>query len=194
MTALTGGGAAAFLPALLAGLKTAAIAGVVSGGINAAISTTAAAVRGEEINAGTIFKSFGDGFASGFMVGGIMAGASMTISSGFRIAAKAGATTGRAGGIGQTNGFKILSPDKIATDGNSGGTLFKIGKTFRLDVDTRILQGGKYVNTLKLPNYLHMHIPNLTGNIPSALIVGGHIPVGMYGSTLIGVLRAQFKK
>ena len=64
-------------------------------------------------------NAFGEGAASGFMLGGIMAGISMAMSSGFRIAAKLGAKTGKKGGLGREGGFKILSPDRIAADGNS---------------------------------------------------------------------------
>lgn len=190
LTAITGGGAAAFLPALLAGLKSAAIAGLISGGINSIISTTTAIINGESINAGTIFSSFGDGFASGFMFGGIMAGCSMTISSGFRIAAKSGVPTGRGSGIGKDGIFKILSPDRIASDNQGGGTLIKIGRKFHIDVDTRIIAHN---NPLKLANFLHMHLPNFSGNIPALLIPGGHIPIGIYTSSIFAVIKTNKK-
>ena len=191
LTFLTGG---AFLPALLAGLKVATIAGLISGGIGVSISATGSIINGESFGdaLGNALNAFGDGFASGFMIGGIMAGSSQIISGGFKIAAKLGAQTGRSGGIGKEGIFKILSPDKIASDGNSGGTIFKIGKTFRFDVDSRILQGSKYINPHNLGNFLHMHLPGVTGNIPKLFIVGGHIPIGMYGSGLFGALRNEF--
>jgi len=126
------------------------------------------------------------------MVGGIMAGASMAISSGFKIAAQLpGVQTGKSGGIGKDGLFKILSPDKIASDGNGGGTLLKIGKIFRIDVDSRILVGGKYLNPLKLANFLHMHLPGIPGNIPGLFIVGGHIPIGLYLSGSFGSLFSK---
>lgn len=62
LIAFTGGTAAAFIPALLAGLKAAATAALVSG----TISSIIALFTGEDI-----LKAFGDGLASGFMFGGI---------------------------------------------------------------------------------------------------------------------------
>lgn len=62
LIAFTGGTAAAFIPALLAGLKAATTAALVSG----AISSVIALFTGEDI-----LKAFGDGLASGFMFGGI---------------------------------------------------------------------------------------------------------------------------
>ena len=158
------------MSALLAGLKYAVIVGLISGGISAGTSVVGSIINSDNFGAAFLkaLDSFGDGFASGFMFGGIMAGGSMTISSGFKIAAnKLGAKTGRRGGIGTEGVFKILSPDRIAFDGNSGGTLFKIGKTFRVDFDTRILMGGKHINPLKLANFMHMHLPGITGNYHS---------------------------
>lgn len=185
LTALTGG---AFAAALLAGLKAAVISALISGTISMTISLVSSAISGDSVGImlAKALNAFGDGFASGFMIGGIMAGASMAISSGFKIAAKLGAATGRGGGIGKEGIFKILSPDKIASDGNGGGTLFKIGKTFRLDFDTRILIGKKYINPLKLANFMHLHLPGITQNIPGLLIVGGHIPIGIYISGIFG--------
>lgn len=77
------------------------------------------------------------------MAGGIAAGASQVASGGFEIAAKLGVQTGKSGGI-KVGNSKILSPD-AAWNKNNGGTLLKVGKTFRIDVGS---------NTL-----LHMHLP-----------------------------------
>lgn len=74
LTALTGG---TFWLALAAGLKAAAILAVVS----AAISATVAALSGNDI-----LEAFGDGLASGFMLGGVFSGLSMIASSGIRLA------------------------------------------------------------------------------------------------------------
>ena len=173
---ITGG---SFLLMLSAGLKSAIISGIVSGGINAGVTLFLAISQGEDITTiiNDSLNAFGEGAASGFMLGGIMAGISMARRSGCRIAAKVGAKTGKKGGLGREGGFKILSPDRIAADGNSGGTLFKIGKTFRVDVDTR---------TLALPNFLHMHLPKVTGSISWLGIKNGHIPIGLYFSALFG--------
>lgn len=97
------------------------------------------------------------------MAGGIAAGASQVASGGFKIAAKLGAKTGKSGGIKLGN-TKILSPD-AAWQKNNGGTLLKVGKTFRIDVGS---------NTL-----LHMHIPK----------VSSHIQIGTIGAGIYGGLR-----
>lgn len=39
-----------------------------------------------------------------------------------------------------------------------------------------------------MANFLHMHIPKISGNIPGLLIVGRHIPIGEYISILFDVL------
>ena len=59
---------------------------------------------------------------------------------------------------------KILSPDAVWQK-NNGGTLLKIGKTFRIDVGS---------NTL-----LHMHLPN----------VSSHIQIGTIGAGIYGGLK-----
>lgn len=100
---------------------------------------------------------------TGFMAGGIAAGASQVASGGFKIAAKLGAKTGKSGGI-KIGNTKILSPD-AAWHKNNGGTLLKIGKTFRIDVGS---------NTL-----LHMHLLN----------VSSHIQIGTIGAGIYGGLK-----
>lgn len=190
LTALTGG---VFAAAFLAGLKAAVISAVISGVISMSISLVSSGINGDCMGTmiAKMLNGFGDGFASGFLFGGIMAGASMVISSGFKATAKLGVLTGRKGGIGKDGIFKVLSPDQIARDGNGGGTLFKIGKIFRIDFDTRILMDIGSINPFKLANFMHMHMPGVTGNIPGLLIVKGHIPIGLYLSVFFGSI---FKK
>ena len=162
VTALTGGAA---LPALVAGVKAACVAGAISAGTSAATTAVRSAVSGDSF-ATVVQKSAKaavDGFADGFMAGGIAAGASQVASGGFKIAAKLGAKTGKSGGI-KIGNTKILSPD-AAWHKNNGGTLLKIGKTFRIDVGS---------NTL-----LHMHLPN----------VSSHIQIGTIGAGIYGGLK-----
>ena len=162
VTALTGGAA---LPALVAGVKAACVAGAISAGTSAATTAARSAVSGDSFS--TVVqksaKAAVDGFADGFMAGGIAAGASQVASGGFKIAAKLGAKTGKSGGI-KIGNTKILSPD-AAWHKNNGGTLLKIGKTFRIDVGS---------NTL-----LHMHLPN----------VSSHIQIGTIGAGIYGGLK-----
>ena len=162
VTALTGGAA---LPALVAGVKAACVAGAISAGTSAATTAVHSAVSGDSFS--TVVqksaKAAVDGFADGFMSGGIAAGASQVASGGFKIAAKLGAKTGKSGGI-KIGNAKILSPD-AAWHKNNGGTLLKIGETFRIDVGS---------NTL-----LHMHLPN----------VSSHIQIGTIGAGIYGGLK-----
>ena len=162
VTALTGGAA---LPALVAGVKAACVAGAISAGTSATTTAVRSAVSGDSFS--TVVqksaKAAVDGFADGFMAGGIAAGASQVASGGFKIAAKLGAKTGKSGGI-KIGNTKILSPD-AAWHKNNGGTLLKIGKTFRIDVGS---------NTL-----LHMHLPN----------VSSHIQIGTIGAGIYGGLK-----
>ena len=185
LTVLTGG---VFLTALVAGLKAALIAAAISGLISTGISLVSSLVNGESIGTtlGKALNAFADGFASGFMFGGIMAGVSMTLSIGFRGLVKLGVSSGKYSGIGKEGVFKILSPDKLRQDGNSGGTLVKIGNKLHLDVDSGILSGGKFKNPLKITNFLHLHMPGVQGNIQPLLIVGGHIPIGIYVASIMG--------
>ena len=162
VTALTGGAA---LPALVAGVKAACVAGAISASISAVTTAVPSAVSGDSFS--TVVqksaKAAVDGFADGFMAGGIAAGAAQVASGGFKIAAKLGVKTGRNGGIkiGKT---KLLSPD-AAWHKNNGGTLLKIGKTFRIDVGSHTL--------------LHMHLP----------IVSSHIQIGTIGAGIYGGVK-----
>ena len=186
LTALTGG---AFLAALAAGLKTAIIAGLLSGGFNVAFYVGATLLNGGNLNFADTMSAFGDGLASGFMMGGIMAGASMAVSSGFRFAASRGVPSGPA------KNFKLgrkTYPDSLARNGNvkpdAGGTIRNFASSknapgFRFDVDIRTLSGNF------LPNYFHLHLP-FVGNssIPMLGILSRHIPVGFYGSVVSGTV------
>ena len=152
VTAITGGTA---IPALIAGVKAACIAGAISAGTSAATT----AISGDNLS--TVVrksaKAAVDGFADGFMAGGITAGVSQVASGGFKIAAKLCAKTGKSGGI-KIGNSKVLSPD-AAWHKNNGGTLLKVGKTFRIDVGS---------NTL-----LHMHIPKVSSHIQIGTIGAG---------------------
>ena len=136
VTALTGGAA---LPALVAGVKAACVAGAISAGTSATTTAVRSAVSGDSFS--TVVqksaKAAVDGFTDGFMAGGIAAGASQVASGGFKIAAKIGAKTGKSSGI-KIGNTKILSPD-AAWHKNNGGTLLKIGKTFGIDVGSNTL-------------------------------------------------------
>ena len=164
-TVATGGAAA---PALIGATKAALTVGAISAGVNTAVTATSSIVNGDDLKTTMkkSIKSAVDGFADGFMTGGIMAGGSQVISGGFKIAAKLGAKTGKNGGIYLSKNFKILSPD-AKFHKNNGGTLFKIGKNFRIDVGSSEL--------------LHMHIP---GKYASS-----HIPIGKIGSSIISSVR-----
>lgn len=116
-TAATGGVAATFAVAVTAGAKTAAMSGVIGAVVGASTS-----VIGNRISTGSWKNSAKialngavDGFASGFMTGGIMAGTSQVVSSGFKVVAKASVKAGKkvSSGIKVTKNIKILSPDKL---------------------------------------------------------------------------------
>ncbi len=170
-TVATGGAAAAFVGAVVVGVKAAAISGV----IGAAFGAVTNAIR-HRISTGSwdgawkaAIDGAVDGFVDGFMTGGIMAGASMVLSSGFKIAANAGVSTGRNGGLTIGNKIRILSPNH-PTAYDAGGTLLKIGskyKNVRIDVGIKSL--------------LHM-------NIQLAKKVNYHLPFGTLGAGLWGGL------
>ena len=169
-TAATGGIAATFVVAATAGVKTAAISGAIGAVVGASTS-----VVGNRISTGSwknstqiALKGAVDGFASGFMTGGIMAGASQVVSSGFKVAAKASVKAGKkvSSGIKVTKNVKILSPDKLYHKTN-GGTLVKIGKVFRVDVNSETM--------------LHAHFPG-----PFAK---KHFPLGVIASGIYGGVR-----
>ena len=166
VTALTGGAA---LPALVAGVKAACVAGAISAGTRAATAAVHSAVSGDSFS--TVVeksaKAAVDGFADGFMTGGIMAGGSQILSSGFKVAANAGVQTGRNGGLTIGNKVRVLSPNHPQAH-EAGGTLLKIGskyKNIRIDVGSKSL--------------LHM-------NIQLAKAANYHISVGIFGAGVWG--------
>lgn len=110
-----------------------------------------------------------NGFADGFMAGGITAGGSQILSSGFKVAANAGVPTGRNGGLTIGNKVRILSPNHPQAY-EAGGTLLKIGSKYqniRFDVGVKSL--------------FHM-------NIQLAKRVNYHVPLGTLASGLWGGL------
>ncbi len=97
-----------------------------------------------------------------------MAGSSQVISSGFKVAAKVSVNAGNkvSSGIKIGKNVKVLSPDKLYHNSN-GGTLLKIGKTFRLDVNS---------NTML---HAHFHGP----------FASTHFPIGIIGAGIYGGVR-----
>ena len=166
VTALTGGAA---LPAIAAGAKAALISGAISAGTSATITAVKSVNSGDDLNT-TLKKSAAsaiDSFADGFMAGGIMAGGSQILSSGFKVAAKAGVATGRNGGLTIGNKIRVLSPNSLQAH-EAGGTLLKIGskyKNIRFDVGCTSL--------------FHM-------NIQLCKTANYHLPIGIFGSGLWG--------
>lgn len=108
-TAATGGAAAAFVGAAAAGLKTAAVSGTIGAVVRAGTSAVKHRVStGSWKGVGkTIVYEAVNGFSNGFMTGGIMAGGSQIISSGFKVAAQVGVNAGKPVGSGIKIG-KIL--------------------------------------------------------------------------------------
>ena len=168
-TAATGGAAAAFVGAAVAGLKTAAVSGAIGAAVGAGtcavshrVSTGGWSGAGQAAVDGAV-----DGFANGFMAGGIMAGGSQILSSGFKVAANAGVPTGRNGGLTIGDGVRVLSPNHPQAY-EAGGTLLKIGskyKNIRFDVGSNSM--------------FHM-------NIQLAKNANYHLPIGMLGAGLWG--------
>ena len=169
VTAATGGAAAAFVGAAVAGLKTAAVSGAIGAAVGAGTRTVGHRVStGSWSGAGkAAVDGAVNGFANGFMIGGIMAGGSQILSSGFKVAANAGVPTGRNGGLTIGNRVRVLSPNHPQAY-EAGGTLLKIGskyKNIRLDVGSNSL--------------FHM-------NIQLAKTANYHLPIGMLGTGLWG--------
>ena len=128
-------------------LVSAAISGVV-GGIASAI------------DGGNFWDGFGDGVASGFMWGGIIAGASNILGGAMAItrAINPGFNGFKIGG------FKLWSPNS-ATNKNVGGTLLKIGRAFRMDVEAKL---GLHIHLAILPK-AHIPIAWLIGAITGSI-------------------------
>ncbi len=168
-TAATGGAAAAFVGAAVAGVKAAAVSGAIGAAVGAGtravshrVSTGGWSGADKAAVAGAV-----DGFANGFMTGGIMAGGSQILSSGFKAAANVGVPTGRNGGLTIGNRVRVLSPNHPQAY-EAGGTLLKIGskyKNIRFDVGSNSL--------------FHM-------NIQFAKTANYHFPIGMLGAGLWG--------
>ena len=161
-TVATGGATA---PALIGALQMAGLSVAIGAGTGAVTSAVTHRVStgnwkgtGKAALDGAV-----NGAVDGFMTGGIMAGGSQLVSAGFKVAAKMGVQTGVKGGVKLTKNVKILSPD-AAWHKNNGGTLLKIGKTFRVDVGS---------NTL-----LHAHFPGHFAN--------KHFPIGAIASGSYG--------
>lgn len=156
--------------AAVTGLKAAVVFGAIGAVVGA--GTSAVSHRGSTGSWDGAGKATIDGavngFASGFMTGGIMAGGSQIISSRFKVAAKVSVNAGKkvSSGIKIGKKIKVLSPDKLYHNSN-GGTLFKIGKTFRIDVNS---------NTM-----LHAHCPGPFANT--------HFPIGIIGAGIYGGVR-----
>ena len=172
ITVATGGSA---LPAVIAAGKAIAISGTVSAVVSGGITATKMTINGEiqQRDAWSeVGKSMWDGFGEGVMWGGIMAGGSQIVSGALKQAAKMGLKTGKKGGINLFKNIKIFSPDSLRYD-NAGGTLIKIGESFRIDVKV-----GPEVFRL-----LHMHI-----------ITKHHIPIGLMLSSLLPGLKHGLRK
>ena len=168
-TAATGGAAAAFIGAAVAGVKAAAVSGAIAAAIGAGTSAVSHRVStGSWSGAGkAAVDGAVEGFANGFMTGGIMAGGSQILSSGFKVAANAGVPTGRNGGLTIGNKIRVLSPNHPQSY-EAGGTLLKIGSKYR---NIRFDVGS---NSL-----FHM-------NIQLAKTANYHLPIGIFGAGLWG--------
>ena len=166
-TAATGGVATAFVGAALAGVKAAAISGTIGAVVGAGTSAVSYRVsNGSWSGSGkATLNGAINGFSSGFMSGGIMSAGSQIVSSGFTVAAKISVNSGKpvSRGIELSKNIKVLSPDKLYHKTN-GGTLLKIGNTFRIDVNSSTM--------------LHTHFPG-----PYATM---HFPIGTIGAGLYG--------
>ena len=134
----------ATLQSIASTVVSAAVSGLISGGISA-------------INNGDFLGGFGDGFASGFMWGGIISGASNVLSGALTI------TRAMSPGFNGANvgTVRFWSPNS-ASNPHYGGTLVKFGKYFRLDTEPAL--------------GLHFHMA-LTGkmHIPVSWLIGGLI-------------------
>ena len=167
LTALTGG---TFFAAFIVGLKAALISGFISGGINAIGTTISLLIKGEGLEKALQkgLESFGDGFASGFMWGGIFAGGAQSMAAVLKFSRSG---TLFLGGkqwqmfspnnfAGKNIGpFKIWSPNSIGNP-NSGGTLLKIGRTFRID-----FEAGKQLFHIHITHNLYNGLPAFVRSI-----------------------------
>ena len=170
-TAATGGAAAAFIGAAVTGLKAAAVSGVIGAVVGAGNNVVQHRITTGSWSGADKVALDGavNGFANGFMTGGIMAGGSQLLSSGFKIAAESGIPTGRNGGVTIGDKVRVLSPNH--PQGHEiGGTILKIGSKYenvRFDVGSDSL--------------FHM-------NIQFSKIDNYHIPIGIIGTGVFGGL------
>ena len=123
-TAATGGAAAAFAGALIAGVKTAAISGAVAAGTSAALTAAKSVGSGDDV--GTTLKKAAtaavDGFADGFMWGGISFGASRV----------AGYVTSKTGFFKR----KVTYGKNNFMYGSDELTIWRHGPNFRIDASS----------------------------------------------------------
>ena len=155
-TAATGGAAAVFVGATVAGLKAAAISGAVGAAVGAgtsAVSHRISTGSWEGADKAAVDGAV-NGFADGFMTGGITAGGGMAVgalgktSSGIQIGKTAKPQYGKVNagyGTPKTNGNTLIS-----IQNNAGKRMFS------LDLDSI--------------HAVHMHLPKI--------LPGKHIPIG----------------
>ena len=121
----------------------------------------------------SVYRTIGmagiEGFAEGFMAGGILAGISQTLACGFRLLSKLGIASGRKGGI-NLGKLKILSPNNTSNP-NIGGTLIKYQNKVRIDVE--------------IGQLLHAHT-SATGR--------AHIPAGTIVATIRSIVRRRLRR
>lgn len=151
-TAATGGAAMAFAGAVVTGLKSAAVSGVVAAGVSASITTVSSIASGDDMNttAKKVLSSAVDGFASGFMWGGVSFGASRSI-----------------GYITQKTRIferKVVYGKNNFMYGKNELTIWRHGKNFR--IDTNASRG------------LHYHYRNAPGGIGAQRTAGIYEIIG----------------
>lgn len=153
-TAATGGAAAAFTGALIAGVKTAAISGAVAAGTSATVTAVVSVASGDDVNT-TLKRTASaavDGFADGFMWGGISFGAShaagyVTSKTGFF---KRDVTYGK-------NNFMY---------GTNELTIWRHGPNFRIDASaTRGLHYHMRTATTGIGKHRTEWIPEIIGGV-----------------------------
>lgn len=139
-------GIALLVPALLAALKTVGISMLISGLLEGTISV---------VNGENFCEGFGDGLASGYMFGGILAGVSQIIASSFTLASTKFGVTRE--GIYHNGNFKIFSPNTNSP--NPGGTFVKFNRNIHFDFEAtdQLFHTHMKLSTYnKLPNIIKM--------------------------------------
>ena len=169
IVAATAGTASVFLGAVVTGLKSAALSGAISAAVGAGYSAVEHRISTGSWSGAEKAAIGGavDGFANGVMTGGVMAGGSQALSSGFNVAAKAGVPTGRNGGLTIGKDVRVLSPNHPKAF-ETGGTMLKIEskyKNIRFDVGSKSL--------------FHM-------NIQLSKAANHHLPIGIFGAGILG--------